>query len=51
MTIIILLLLIFALVCFLIGAAGVGVHRFNMVALGLAFWVITAIIDTAQTIG
>jgi hypothetical protein len=52
MVIITLLLLIFALVCFLIGAFGQhAVSRINMIALGLAFWVTTAIIATAQTIG
>lgn len=39
-----LLLLIAALVCFLIGAAGVAVGRVNMIALGLAFWVATLIL-------
>jgi hypothetical protein len=39
-----LILLIAALVCFLIAAGGVAVGRVNLIALGLAFWVITLLI-------
>jgi len=37
-------LLIAALVCFAVAAAGVPIQRVNLVALGLAFWVLTYII-------
>lgn len=37
------LLLVLAFVCFLAGAAGVQ-SRINLPALGLAFWVLTALI-------
>jgi hypothetical protein len=39
-----LLLLIGALVCFILAALGVAVPRINLVALGLALWVLTVII-------
>jgi hypothetical protein len=49
MLIITLLLLILALVCFLIGAFGQhAVARVNMIALGLAFWVVTLIIAATE---
>lgn len=38
-----LILLILALVCFILAAAGVS-SRINLIALGLAFWVLTLII-------
>lgn len=43
-----LFLLVAALVCFLIGAAGVAIGRVNVVALGLAFWVITLLLGAVQ---
>lgn len=48
MEILVLILLILALVCFLLAAFGVAVPaRVNLVALGLAAWVTTAIIAWA----
>jgi hypothetical protein len=38
------LLLLFAVVCFVVAAFGVGVWRLNLVALGLALWAITVLI-------
>jgi uncharacterized membrane protein len=37
-------LLICGLVCFILAAFGVPVSRINLVALGLAFWILTALI-------
>jgi hypothetical protein len=39
------ILLVLALVCFIIGASGYAVGRVNMVSLGLAFWVATALLS------
>ena len=39
-----LLLLICALICFIIAAAGVTVRRVNFIGAGLAFWVLTLIV-------
>ncbi|GAA2653330.1 MULTISPECIES: hypothetical protein [Nonomuraea] len=39
-----LILLIFALVCFVLAALNVGGGRVNLIALGLALWVLTEII-------
>ncbi len=45
MEILVLILLILGLACFLLAAFGVGVPpRVNLVALGLAAWITTAII-------
>ena len=44
MELVILLLLILGLVCFIAAAFG-AVFRLNLVALGLAFWIITVLID------
>jgi hypothetical protein len=41
-------LLVFALVCFIIGATGYAVGRVNMIALGLAFWVSTLLFGAVQ---
>jgi hypothetical protein len=38
------ILLVIALVCFLLAAFGVSVPRLNLVALGLAAWVLTLLI-------
>lgn len=48
MTVIFVLLLVLALVCFLLGALGVRVgeqRQFNLVALGLLFWVLVPLIQ------
>ncbi len=51
MTVIYLILLIAALVCFLIAAfAPSQPARINLVALGLGFWVSIALIQTVQTL-
>lgn len=42
------ILLVLALVCFLIGAAGVAIGRVNPVALGLAIWVSTHLLGALQ---
>jgi len=47
MEVVLLLLLIAAAVCFGLAAANVA-SRVNLLALGLLFWVITAIIPAAQ---
>ena len=39
-----LVLLIVAFVCFVAAAAGISAGRVNLTALGLALWVLTAII-------
>lgn len=39
-----LILLIFALACFVLAAFNVGGSRVNLIALGLALWVLTEII-------
>ena len=41
---IITILLVAALICFILAAFNVSVPRLNLVALGLAFWVLTLII-------
>ncbi len=41
------ILLLLALVCFVLAAIGVPSNRVNLVALGLAFWVLTAVIAAA----
>ena len=38
------LLLLVAFVCFVLAAIGVGLPRVNLLALGLACWVLTALI-------
>lgn len=40
-----LILLIAAFVCFVLAAIGVAVPRLNLLALGLALWVLTAIVS------
>jgi hypothetical protein len=42
------ILLVLALACFIIGAAGVALGRVNPVALGLAFWVSTHLLAALQ---
>jgi hypothetical protein len=45
-----LILLIVALVCFLLAAVGVVVHRrLNLIALGLAFWILVPLVQLART--
>jgi hypothetical protein len=44
MDVIVLLLLILGLVCFLAAAFGATWRTVNLVALGLAFWIATALI-------
>jgi hypothetical protein len=44
MEIITLLLLVAAFILFILAAIGVGAPRFNLVAAGLACWVLTALI-------
>lgn len=39
------ILLLVGFVCFTLAALGVAVPRVNLVALGLACWVLTALID------
>lgn len=41
-----LILLVVAAVCFVLAAANVGSPRVNLVALGLAFWVVSIIIHS-----
>ncbi len=51
MTVIYLILLIAALVCFLIAAfAPSQPARVNLMALGLGFWVLVPLIQTVQTV-
>ena len=44
MSAVVLILLVAAAVCFLLAAIGVAPGRPNLVALGLLFWVLTAIV-------
>jgi hypothetical protein len=39
------LFLLLAFVCFLLAAIGVAVRRVNLIALGLAFWVLVPLLD------
>jgi hypothetical protein len=41
-------LYLLALICFVLAAIGVPVHRTNLVALGLAFFALAWVIQTAQ---
>ena len=43
-----LVLLILALVCFIIAAAGVTVRRVNFIGAGLALWVLTLILPALR---
>jgi len=47
MTLLFVLLLLAALVCFILATASFP-NRFNLVALGLAFWVLVPLIHTFQ---
>lgn len=40
-----LILLVFAFVCFILTAVGVSSPRINILALGLAFWVLTLLLS------
>lgn len=44
MAILHLVLLIFAFVCFVLSAIGVVTARYNVLAMGLAFWILSLII-------
>lgn len=44
-----LILLIFALVCFIISAFGMSAGKVNLMALGLAFWVGSLLLGGAGT--
>ena len=44
MTLLIVILLIVALACFIAAALGAAVQRLNLVAFGLACWVLTVLI-------
>lgn len=44
MSVIIFVLLVAAFICFVLAAFGVAATRINLVALGLACWVLTAVI-------
>lgn len=44
MSVVILILLVAAFVCFVLAALGVGAGRVSLLALGLALWVLTALI-------
>ena len=48
MAVLVLVLLIFALVCFVAAAFSLAAGRVNLVALGLASWVLTVVIGAAQ---
>lgn len=41
-------LLLLAAICFLLAAVGVPLPRVNLVALGLFFWVLTALLPALQ---
>lgn len=45
MSILFLLLLLFAAVCFGLAAFNVGVGKLNLIALGLLFWVLVPLIQ------
>lgn len=51
MTTIYFLLVLAALVCFVLAAAGVPVRRVSLVALGLAFWVAVPVLQYGQALG
>lgn len=51
MEILVLILLIFAFVCFVAAAFGLAAGRVNLVALGLASWVLTAVIAAGRAFG
>lgn len=38
------ILLVFAFVCFVLAALGVSASRFNLIAAGLAFWVLSVLL-------
>lgn len=38
------LLLVLAFLCFFLAAIGIAVPRVNLIALGLAFWVVTTFV-------
>lgn len=39
------LLLLAGFICFLVAAASVSIGRVNLIALGLAFWIFTALLN------
>ena len=38
------ILLILGLICFILAAIGINARRINLIALGLAFWILTLLI-------
>lgn len=48
MTALYLVLFVAALVCFVLAAFDVAVRRLNLVALGLALWMLVAVLQTLQ---
>lgn len=50
MLVVFLILLVLSLVCFVVAAAGRAPARVNLVALGLAFWVVVPLIQTIQAL-
>jgi len=42
------LILIAAFVCFVLAAVGAAVPRLNLVALGLALWILTVLIESVR---
>ena len=48
MTVLFLILLIAGLACFLVAAFNLATVRVNLIALGLAFWILVPLIQTAQ---
>lgn len=45
-----LILLVFAFVCFVLAAVGVASGRYNLIAGGLAFWVLSLLLSTSHLI-
>jgi hypothetical protein len=46
-----LILLLLAALCFIAAASGAAVSRFNLVALGLVFWVLVPLIGAVHGLG
>lgn len=46
MSLLVLMLLVLGLVCFLLATVGIGAPRVNFGWLGLAFWILSALIIT-----
>ncbi len=41
-------LLVIAFICFILAAAGIGGGRINLIALGLAIWVLSLLVGGGQ---